>query len=175
MTLAVPVSTYGAKEGDERKERNSTESKTRDVSAKGSSRLAVEDERSSIERTTVSRPLRFALRRAFVDLFAGRVVRTPAPSSFRGRYPLRLADLFSISFPRQQPERRLGKIPNETKIACSLASPAIEIQGKRGKKRNWPWRGNRRNGRPVIGGERAVGRAMPCHAMQRYYASFHHR
>lgn len=96
---------------------------------------------------------RFALRRAFVDLFAGRVVRTPVPSSFRGRYPLRLADLFPTSFPRRRPERRLGKIPDETKIARSLASPAIEIQGKRGEKRNWPWRGNRRNGRPVIGGE----------------------
>lgn len=173
MTLAVPVSTYGAKERDERKERNSAESKTRDVSAKGSSRLAVEDERSSIERTTVSRLLRFALRRAFVDLFAGRVVRTPVPSSFRGRYSLRLADLFPISFPRQQPERRLGKIPNETKIACPLASPAIEIRGKRGKKRNWPGEVTDETvDRLSVESERS---GEQCHAMQRYYASFHHR
>ena len=94
------------------------------------------------------------------------MVRTPVPSSFRGRYPLRLADLFPMSFPCQRPERRLGKIANETKIACSLASPDIEIQGKREKKRNWRWRGNRTK-RSTGYRWRVSGResnAVPCNA-----------
>lgn len=116
---------------------------------------------------------RFALRRAFVDLFAGRVVRTPVPSSFRGRYRLRLADLFPTSFPRRRPERRLGKIPDETKIARTLASPAIEIQGKRGGKKGID---------PGEVTDETVDRLSvesersreQCHAVQ-LYASFHHR
>lgn len=137
LTLAVPVSMHTGQRKETR-EKSGIAGKVRRATFRPKVPRdwpsKTKDRSSSEPQFPVS--YRFALRRAFVDLFAGRVVRTPVPSCrFRGRYPLRLADLFPTSFPRRQPERRLGKIPNETKIACSLASSAIEIQGKRGEKK----------------------------------------
>lgn len=168
MTLAVPVSMYGAKERDERKERNSGESKT-----KGTSRLAVKDERSFIERTTVSRllSLRFAkgVRRPFC-WSRGSHARTvefswliPAPS--RRPFPDVVSAPATGTSPRKNTQR------NENRLLSRFSS--YRDPGEtRGKKGIGPGEVTDETvDRLSVESERS---REQCHAMQRY-ASFHHR
>lgn len=156
LTLAVPVSMYGAKERDERKERNKARRATLrpKVPRDWPSKTTIH-RRSSIERTTVSRlpSLGFTkgVRRPFCWSRGSHALTVefswPIPASPRRPFPDVVSAPATGTSPRKSTQR------NENR---SLALSLLQLsrsRGNAGKKRNWPWRGNRRNGRPVIGGE----------------------
>lgn len=174
MTLAVPVSMYGAKERDERKERNKARRATLrpKVPRDWPSKTTIH-RRSSIERTTVSRlpSLGFTkgVRRPFCWSRGSHALTVefswPIPASPRRPFP----DVVSAPATGTSPRKSTQRNENRSLSRFSSYRDPGETRGKKGIGPGEVT--DETVDRLSVESERS---REQCHAMQRY-ASFHHR